>query len=54
MLDLAVIRQKLEDRRPSRVAKATGLHITTIMAVRDGKRDPLPVVQKVLSDYLEA
>jgi len=24
------------------------------MAVRDGKRAPLPIVQKVLSDYLEA
>lgn len=37
MLELAWIREGLIDRRPGIVAERTGLHINTIIKIRDGK-----------------
>ena len=37
MVDLDWIRQALADRRPGIVAKATELHVNTIIRIRDGK-----------------
>ncbi len=37
MLELDWIRQGLTDRRPGVVAERTGLHINTIIKIRDGK-----------------
>ena len=53
MLEIDDIRQRLQDRRPKKVAEATGMNISTVMRVRDGKTIPTPLVQKTLSDYLE-
>jgi predicted transcriptional regulator len=54
MLTLEQIRQALQDRRPGMVAEATGLHINTILSVRDDdKADPKYSTMKALSDYLE-
>jgi len=54
MLTLDEIRRRLQDRRPGRVAEACGLHINTILAIRDNKdANPTYRVIKALSDYLE-
>lgn len=37
MLELEWIRHGLMDRRPGIVAERTGLHINTIIKIRDGK-----------------
>ena len=37
MLELEWIRQGLTDRRPGVVAERTGLHVNTIIKIRDGK-----------------
>ena len=55
MLTLAEIRTALADRRLNVVAKATGLHVTTIARIRDGVSvDPKSSVVAALSAYLEA
>ena len=55
MLTLAEIRTALADRRLKVVAKATGLHVTTIARIRDGVSvDPKSSVVAALSAYLEA
>lgn len=47
------IRQELADRRPSIVAEATGLHVNTIIAIRDGKQDnPKLNTLELLAAYL--
>lgn len=54
MLTLEQIREALQDRRPGMVAEATGLHINTILNVRDDqKTDPKYSTIQALSDYLE-
>jgi hypothetical protein len=53
MLTLEKIRKALKDRRPTFVAKATGLHINTILSIRDDpKCDPKYSTLQALSDYL--
>jgi hypothetical protein len=55
MLTLAEIRTALADRRLNVVAKATGIHVTTIARIRDGvSLDPKSSVVAALSAYLEA
>ena len=55
MLTLEQIRQALQDRRPGMVAEATGLHINTVLSVRDDpEADPKYSTLRALSDYLEA
>lgn len=55
MLTLNEIRTALADRRLSVVAKATGIHVTTIARIRDGiSLDPKSSVVAALSAYLEA
>lgn len=55
MLTLAQIRTALADRRLNVVAKATGIHVTTIARIRDGvSLDPKSSVVAALSNYLEA
>jgi predicted transcriptional regulator len=55
MLTLAEIRTALADRRLNVVAKATGIHVTTIARIRDGvSLDPKSSVVAALSNYLEA
>lgn len=55
MLTLTEIRTALADRRLSVVAKATGIHVTTIARIRDGiSLDPKSSVVAALSAYLEA
>jgi len=54
MLTLEQIRERLKDRRPSLVAKSTGLHINTITAIRDNpEANPTYKVMHALSLYLE-
>lgn len=54
MLTLEQIRHKLKDRRPNMVAEATGLHLNTILAIRDSDNaNPTYKVLVALSDYLE-
>lgn len=54
MLTLEQIRQGLADRRPGMVASATGTHVTTVIAIRDGKNtNPTLKIMQALSDYLE-
>ena len=54
MLTLAEIRTALADRRLNVVAKATGIHVTTIARIRDGVSvDPKSSVVAALSAYLE-
>ena len=53
MLTLETIREKLQDRVPSKVAKATGLHVNTVANIRDGKSEnPEYATLRALSDYL--
>ncbi len=55
MLTLAEIRTALADRRLNVVAKATGIHVTTIARIRDGvSLDPKSSVVAALSAYLAA
>jgi predicted transcriptional regulator len=55
MLTLIEIRTALADRRLNVVAKATGIHVTTIARIRDGvSLDPKSSVVAALSAYLEA
>lgn len=55
MLTLEQIRTALADRRLNVVAKATGIHVTTIARIRDGNTlDPKSSVVAALSAYLEA
>lgn len=37
MMELEWIRQGLSDRRPKIVAERTGLHVNTIINIRDGR-----------------
>lgn len=53
MLTLEQIQAALHDRRPGRVAEATGLHLNTVLSVRDGAGDPKYSTLKALSDYLQ-
>ncbi len=53
MLTLEQIQEALKDRRPSMVADATGLHLNTVIGVRDNQNaNPTYKVLKALSDYL--
>ena len=52
MKELKWIRDGLADRRPSRVAEATGLSIPTICAVRDNKGNPTIATLNKLAVYL--
>lgn len=53
MLTLEQIKEALRDRRPTRVAEATGLHLNTVRDIRDNpKANPTYKVLKALSDYL--
>ena len=53
MLTLDQIRAALRDRRPSAVARATGLHINTVRAVLHSPRaNPTYRVLRALSDYV--
>ena len=55
MLTLEQIRAALQDRMPSKVAKATGLHYNTIRDVRSNAgANPAYTTLKALSDYLES
>jgi hypothetical protein len=53
MLEFEWIRKALLDRRPGVVAERTGLHVNTIMRIRDGKEEN-PKVQtlNILAAYL--
>lgn len=53
MVDFEWIRKALLDRRPGVVAERTGLHVNTIIRIRDGKEEN-PKVQtlNVLAAYL--
>lgn len=53
MLTLEAIRRALQDRSPSKVADATGLHFNTVRNIRDNPdANPGYRVLKLLSDYL--
>lgn len=55
MMTVEQIRTALVDRRLNVVAKATGIHVTTIARIRDGvSLDPKSSVVAALSAYLEA
>ena len=54
MLTIEQIRAGLQDRMPSKVARATGLHYNTIRDIRNNpKANPSYTSLKALSDYLE-
>lgn len=53
MMTLDQIKAALLDRRIAMVAQATGLHVNTVIEVRDSpKANPTYRVLKALSDYL--
>lgn len=53
MLEIDWIRKALFDRRPSVVAERTGLHVNTIMRIRDGvEKNPKIQTLNVLAAYL--
>lgn len=53
MMTLDQIKAALVDRRIAMVAQATGLHVNTVIEVRDSpKANPTYRVLKALSDYL--
>ena len=55
MLTLDQIKQRLTDRRPSKVAEAIGVHVNTILQIRDDPNaNPTYRVVSALSDYLES
>jgi len=54
MLTLPQIKQALMDRRPGIVAEATGLHINTILKIRDDENaNPTYRIMEALSGYFE-
>lgn len=54
MMTLDQIRDALKDRRPAMVAQYTGLHVNTVMRIRDGMNtNPTYEVVAALSDYLQ-
>ena len=55
-MTLNQIKKALQDRRPSAVARATGLHRNVVAAVRDGRHKTAPTqeTQRRLREYLEA
>ena len=54
MMTLDQIRDALKDRRPAMVAQSTGLHVNTVMRIRDGMNtNPTYEVAAALSDYLQ-
>ncbi len=54
MMTLDQIRDALKDRRPAMVAQSTGLHVNTVMRIRDGMNTyPTYEVVAALSDYLQ-
>lgn len=53
MMTLEQIQAALRDRRPGKVAEATGLHYNTIREVRDNPAaNPTYSVLRALSEYL--
>lgn len=53
MVDFEWIRKALLDRRPGVVAERTGLHVNTIIRIRDGKeKNPKVQTLNVLAAYL--
>lgn len=54
MLTLEQIKDLLQDRRPAVVAKATGVHVNTVLSIRDSD-DPNPTykVYAALSNYFD-
>ena len=51
--ELDWVRKALADRMPSRVAKATGLHVNTITGIRDNRiSDPRVSTLNKLAVYL--
>jgi hypothetical protein len=51
--ELDWVRRALADRMPSKVAKATGLHVNTITGIRDGRiPDPRISTLNKLALYL--
>lgn len=53
MMTLEQIRAALADRRISMVAQATGLHVNTVIEVKNSPQaNPTYRVLKALSDYL--
>ena len=54
MMTLDQIRDALKDRRPAMVAQSTGMHVNTVMRIRDGMNtNPTYEVVAALSDYLQ-
>jgi len=54
MMTLDQIRDALKDRRPAMVAQSTGLHVNTVMRIRDGMNtNPTYEVVASLSKYLQ-
>jgi len=54
MMTLDQIMDALKDRRPAMVAQSTGLHVNTVMRIRDGMNtNPTYEVVAALSDYLQ-
>lgn len=54
MMTVEQVSEALKDRRIDKVADATGLHRTTVVAIRDGKvKDPSFGTMQRLSEYLE-
>ena len=54
MMTLQQIRDALKDRRPAMVSQVTGLHVNTIMRIRDGlNTNPSYEVIVALSNYLQ-
>ena len=54
MMTLDQIRDALKDRRPAMVAQSTGLHVNTVMRIRDGMNtNPTYEVVAALSKYLQ-
>lgn len=54
MLSLEAIQKLLQDRSISAVAKAAGLHVNTVAALRLKDSNPKHATLKVVSDYFEA
>ena len=54
MLTVEDVSQALKDRRMDIVSKATGLHVNTVIAIRDGNvKNPSYATMQRLSEYLE-
>ena len=55
MMNLEEIRHALEDRVPTKVAEATGVHYNTIRQIRSNpEANPTHKVMQKISDYLES